>query len=277
MAEENVVDGAATEGNDQVADGQAVTTDTSKTQTQTSTTKEPAGNGGTTGQPAFDAQKSYEALLKNYKELQGHSTQTSQERAELRKELAAIREALSKSLEKPFDPEQFKRDFETHGPKALDSYLEKRLQEKLDEVRKTYDERISGYETELGTLKTDSLGLRTNYEVLVRANDAQNYPNFAELYPVMMAMVQEEKCPVDVSKPVPEILDGLYKLAKERSSNDAVQIAAAKAKKDADANAANESRSTVATGGKTASTSVSDPRTMSLDKLAAEIGTIDRG
>src|SRR5579864_4835362 len=73
-----------------------------------------------TGVDVQEVQRKYESLEKSYKELQRFSTQTSQERAEIKKELGALKEYIEKATQKPFDIEQFKREWDAHGPKALD-------------------------------------------------------------------------------------------------------------------------------------------------------------
>ena len=231
------------------------------------TTASPTGKTAAAEQPAFDAQKQYVALEKSYKELQGKFTQTAQERSAASKELTAIRETQSKLLEMiqkateaPFDPEQFKNELFTKGPQALEGWLEKKLQARLQSVQEKYDKDIESN-------KQENLALRTRYEVAARHANSEDYPNFAELYPKMLDLAKDPKCPVDFSKPVEESLDALYNLAKVQSSDEAVKIAAERGKKQAEAEAARESQTTVATSGRRGSSTSPNLETMPLGDL----------
>lgn len=239
-----------------------------------------AGKTSTDNKPAneqtFDAQKRYEDLDKRYKDLQREFTPLSQERArsskeleELRKQVKQFQEALAVVTEKPIDIEQFKRDFDTHGPKALESHVQKLIDRELKKVREDYDARIAKSDEKYN-------GVYMSQQVLLRANDSKTYPDFVKLYPVMCELAKDEKCPIDMTQDYALILDGLYKLAKERSSDEAVRLATEEAKRKAEADAARESKSTVAGGGKTASHQELDARNMPLDQLEKQLGVISR-
>jgi hypothetical protein len=230
----------------------------------------------------FDAQKRYEDLDKRYKDLQREFTPLSQERAKSRQEVDGLKkqveqfaEALAEATKTPFDIEQFKRDFAAQGPKALDSYFDSRLKKEIEKVKQDYDARLAKSEERY-------TNVASNHEVLIRANNEKDYPDFVKLYPLICELAKpESQTKIDFNREIGPILDDLYKLAKERSSEEALRIATEEAKKKAEADAARESDTTVATGGKARRTSNPDLETMPLDKLEQLVlqqhGVADRG
>ena len=241
---------------------------------------------GTTEQ-SFDAQKRYEDLDKRYKDLQREFTPLSQERSrtktemdDLRKQVKTFQEALAVATKKPIDIEQFKRDFDAHGPKALESYFKEMLEAQLKAQQEQFDGRYKELSEKHTKLEGDHTGLSSQYAVLVRANDDQNYPNFRELYPKMCDLAKDPNCKIDLSQPIDKVIDDLYKQAREQSSGEAVRIAADERARKAEERIAAESRTTVATGGKTASTSTPDAEKMPLGDLekilVAQYGIADR-
>ncbi len=232
--------------------------------------------------PQFDAQKSFTELQVAHKELLKGFTQTAQERAELRKHLEGLQaqqkqtlELLAKATEAPFDTEKFQREWQEKGPQALDSFLSQRDTKLEEKIRSTYDKTIS-------ELQNQALASDTQYQVLVMRSDEVKFPNFDDLYPKMLEIAKAENCPVVMKdRPVREILSELYSHAKAQSGEQAVQIAATEAKKRAEAEAAKESKTTVAEGGKRGSVTDVDAQKMplgDLEKLVmAQFGVADRG
>ena len=222
---------------------------------QTSTTST-TDKATTPAQPAFDVQKSYEELRKEF-------TRRTQHEAEMVKKLQAIEEynqrlaeQLAKVAEKPFDIEQFKRDWETRGPKALDDYLGN----KLKAIESKYSKQLQ--DEQLARTQ-----LNAQMEVYARRGDEQNYPDFEKLEQKMADIYNDENCPIDKSKPISYVLDALYKLAREQNSSEAVKMAEDMGRKKAEAQLAKESKTTVAGGGKTQGGIPSDLSTMEFKKL----------
>jgi len=264
QASEDAVNAAATAELEQA--GATDTAEVVETKAQ-ETSETPTDNQTVPEQPVFDAQKSYSELEKSYNELRKFSTQTAQERAELKRHLSELQtqqkqllETIQKATEAPFDIEQFKREFEEKGPEALNGYLQKNLESRLGELQSKYDKMI-------GDLREQNSRLSIQYGVEVRRANTEKYPNFDALYPKMCELAKDPKCPVDMTKSEDEILDGLYALAKSQSSEEAVKIAATEAKKRAEAEIAKESKTTVATGGKRGTTSTPNLHEMKLDDL----------
>jgi chromosome segregation ATPase len=229
--------------------------------------KSPTDKVVTADKPVFNAQSEFEKLQKNYSELQKHSTQTSQERADLKRQYQELQtqqkqilEMIQKATEAPFDPEKFQSEWKEKGPQALDGFIQKKIDSAVQAVK-------SGYDKTIGDMQGDNLHLRTALKVMGMQGNEEKFPNFDDLYPKMKEIAAAENCPVDLNKPIEEVLEELYAHAKSQSSEAAVQIAAVEAKKRAEADAAKESRTTVAAGGKKCTTPTPDLDKMPLEDL----------
>jgi hypothetical protein len=209
------------------------------------------------GTPVVDFEKRYNDLRKDY-------DRKNAERADIVARLQSIEqnsirqaELLAKATEEPYDPRVFKESWERDGVKALDKYYDKREQKLIER----YDKVISGMSTE----RTQD---RTRLEILVRRSDDESYPNFQELEPVMQEIAASENCPVDLSRPIPEVLDVLYKLARESNSTEAVKMAEKFGADKKEKELAKEASTAVATGGKVSGTpSTADLKNMKLEDL----------
>lgn len=223
--------------------GQEKTVDTGATGVEQNVQKSTNSTTDKTTQPAqpvFDVQKSYDELRKEF-------TRRTQHEAEMVRKLQSIEEynqrlaeQLAKATEKPFNIEQFKRDWETHGPKALDDYFGnklKALEEKY--TRQLNDERMARTQ------------VNAQLELYARRGDSENYPDFEKLEEKMTAIANDPSCPVDLTKPIAQVLDALYKLAREQNSSEAVKMAESLGRKKAEAQLAKEAKTSVAGGGKT--------------------------
>lgn len=242
-----------------VVTGQAVKTEVKEAvaPAPVSTQTTPTDKGAVTGQPGFDVQRSYEELRKEF-------TRRTQYEAELQKKLSAIEESnknlaesLAKATEEPFNPEQFMETFKSQGPKALEPYLDKRLKSLVEKYDKTID-----------TLQSERIQDRTRIEVLIRRADEANFPDFERLENAMRDLAASENCPVDLNRPIPEVLDTLYKLVREQHSGEAVIAAEQLGKSKAEAQLAKEAATAVAGGGKPSGTvTPGDMKNMKLDDL----------
>jgi len=237
--------------------GKETTVDQTGKSGQTTTTTDKTGS--TTGQSGIDVQevtRKYESLEKSYKELQRFSTQTSQERAEIKKELGLLKEYIEKATEKPFDIEQFKREWDAHGPKALDNYFKPQMTKMQEE-----------YQKQLSEERMARTQLTAQVELYARRGDETNYPDFENLEAKMTEIANDPNCPVDLRKPIGQVLDALYKLAREQNSSAAVQAAEELGRKKGERNLAKESKTTVAGGGKTQGGIPADLQKMDFKKL----------
>ena len=261
------------QGQDQLA--QKTTQDVSQTQID-QTKSVSTDKSDTNGQPAFDVQTRYDELMKSNKELRAEFTRRSMELSEVKKQLSEmglttkqIAEALAKATETRIDPAQFMRDLQEKGPEALESYLEKKWGAKEKAIREEYDKKIKESEH-------INKELTYNVEEYKRERDSDNYPGWKELIPAMKELCADPTTPIDFKQPAGIVLDALYKLARDRNGDLAVQKAASLARKEAEEAIAKESRTSIATGGKTGTATPKDPRTMSLSDLEQAIGVADR-
>lgn len=243
-----------------------------KTQAETSnaTATVPAKTGESTeqvstepiNQAPFDVQKSYGELRKEFtKVTQDYSrdrktwNQTLSELKSLKQSQAQMAELLSKATEQPIDPAQFMQDLQTHGPKAMDKYLEARVQAQTAQLRDAYTEQAN-----------TALLLEAKLEKLHRKLDTTNYPDFAQLESTMNEIAEGEDCPIDWNQPISAIYDALYKLARSRSSEDAVKAAEKFGAAQAEKQLGKEAATAVPGGGKGGSVTT-DPRNMTASQL----------
>lgn len=262
--EEQVVESGQTEAEPQVeVSSNAGIDETAETPTDKTVESE----------PAWDAKTSYEALQKNYDqvnqsyaELRREFTRRTQNEAELQKKLDNLTDTISKATEKPIDPKQFFNDLQTQGPKAIDSLFAKReaaLRDEFDKQRAADREEITQMQFETAKL--------------VRRSDTTNYPDFQKLEPIMAKLVQDEKISLNMDEGAGAIMDTLYKLAKNMNADKAIQEAKEIGRRESDARAAKEANARVAGSGKTGQ--VADPDKLSLADLRArmiqEIGLAD--
>jgi hypothetical protein len=225
----------------------------------------------------FNVQQSYEELQskfdnlnKSYGEIRKSFTQRSQESAALQKKLDEVYDTLRKATETPIDPAQFIRDLQTQGPKALQPHFQKWLEPiKVD------------YEGRLSEANSKNLALETEVNLMRRRSDATNYPDFIKLEPVMKELSDDPNCPVNWNMSIADCIDTLYKLAKDRSAEQAVEEARKLGKDSADSKLAREAKAGTAGGGKSVSTSTPDLNKITdIDELrkvvAAQIGVAER-
>jgi len=203
---------------------------------------------------AFDAQKNYEALLrqneqinKSYSELRKEFSRRTAHESELKKQIDSMTDLLSKATETPIDPEQFIRDLRTHGPKAFEPHVQKWV----EPIRKEYDKAISEKEAKINNLEVQ-------VNLMSRRSDSDNYPDFKKLEPLMNELVQDESCPVNWNMGISECIDALYKLARDRSADQAIQEAVKIGEKKAEEKLVKEAKTAITGGGKSSGTAVPD-------------------
>lgn len=242
---------------------QAVKTEDTSVQAVKEGITDPAKATETKPQPEVDYRK-------NYEELRPQFTKATQELAALKRQhgttaselktLRQVQEQFAKQLaaatEKPIDPAEFIRDLQTQGPKAIDGYLEKKLNDIRNEYKSTYDK-----------VAQQNAVLEANLEVMKRERDDKNYPNFVELKGFMQELADSGKVPDEVfSRPTGEVYDYLYNLAKSQHSEEALKQAEQFGQKKAEAAIAKESATTVASGGN-GDVTIANPSKMSAAEL----------
>ena len=215
----------------------------------------------------------YEA---KFKELQRAYTQETQRRAAVEKQWGGVSSKLEEQAKilaelrkQPYDRDKFLAEFQDKGPDALKPYWE----EQINSVKQEYSKASEAQATE-------TRQLRTSVAVMERRADPENYPDFRKLEPVISELMDDPNCPVDFSKPIGEVLDVLYRLARQTNSTDAILEAEKAGAKKAEANLVRESRTTVTGGGKAASTTTPDTSKMSVAELREHMvklnGVVDR-
>lgn len=219
--------------------------------------------------PAVD----YEA---KYKELQRAYTQETQRRSSWEKRWSAMESKLdeqarllAESRKAPYDREKFLSEFQDKGPDALKPFWDEHLKSVEDKYSKGYSE-----------LQDANRRLQTRISLNERRSDSDNYPDFRKLEPVIVQLMDDPNCPVDFSKPMDQVIDVLYQLARQASSADAIKLAEEEGKRKAEANLVKESKTTVTGGGKAASITTPDLDKMNSSQLREYFvslnGVVDR-
>lgn len=215
----------------------------------------------------------YEA---KYKELQRAYTQETQRRASLEKQWGGVSSKLEEQAKilaelrkQPYDREKFLAEFQDKGPEVLRPIWS----EDINAVKQEYSKQY-------GDLQSEVRLLRTNAALSERRHDSEGYPDFKKLEPVIGEMLNDPNCPVDFSKPIGEVLDVLYSLARQNSSVEAVKLAEKSGAASAESRLVKESKTTVTGGGKAASITSPDLSKMSVDELRKYFvsvnGVVDR-
>jgi len=248
------------------------TTDTSKEVGETKPTDntQPAPKEFNVQQSYDELRSQFDTVNKSYGELRKEFTKRTQESASVQRRLDEVYDTLKKATETPIDPAQFIRDLQTQGPKALQPHFQKWL----EPIKSDYEKKIS--ET-----NEKNMALETEVNLMRRRSDAINYPDFTKLEPIMKDLSDDSNCPVNWNMPIADCIDTLYKLAKDRSAEGAVEEARKLGEKSAESKLAREARTGTAGGGKSVSTSTPDLNKITdIDELrkivASQIGVAER-
>lgn len=229
----------------------------------------PTPNPGVVNQPTVN----YEA---KYKELQRAYTQETQRRSQVEKQWSTIErrmeeqaKALAELRKQPYDRDKFLAEFQEKGPDALAPFWEERLNGLKDEHSKS-----------LSQIQSENRGLKTKFALMERRSDSENYPDFRKLEPVIVELLNDPDNPVDFSKPIDQVIDVLYSLARQSSSAEAIRQAEAAGAASAESKLVKESRSTVTGGGKAASITKPDLNKMTTAEMREHMiqlnGVVDR-
>jgi len=239
----------STEGNgSEVAENQNATP---VSQNPLDTTKEPTDNvaeGGEVKEPEINWQERYSQQEQSYKELQRKFTEVTQDRSSMRKEFQALQSAMkelqsgfAQATKKPLpSPEEFVTDIQKNGVNAIKSLLDA----EINPVKESYRKELESRDGRI-------INLEASLECVMRRNDPDRYPDFAKLEPEIKSLVETGDVPIDFTKPTGEIIDTLYNLVRSKHSSEALKAAEQFGHKKAEERLANESKSTVAGGGKT--------------------------
>lgn len=221
----------------------------------------------------FDAQKSHtetkaalDKIQKSYDELRSKATRDWQSAAEQKKQYEQLQNSMEQMVDKfnamgrdNVDPEQFMEDLRSQGPKALDEYIKSHV----DPIKKSNEKAIEDKK------RTENI---RDYEIqfLRRSVDTEKYPGFAGLEDKMNEEASKPDCPINLQGPIGGVLDGLYKLVKDSSSDNAVKKAKAQGAEEERKRLAKEAKTAVAGSGRSQSSSqVPDLFNMPLEKLRA--------
>ncbi len=225
--------------------------------------QEPSSAAATTVQKPVDQpapQVNYEA---KYKELQRAYTQETQKRANFERQWAQITAKLEEQAKhlaelrkQPYDREKFLAEFQDKGPEVLRPIWA----EDINAVKTEYSKQLDSYRQQME-------GMAWKLTLSEFRSDAENYPDFKKLEPVIAQMLEDPNCPVDFSKPKEHVVAALYQLARQTSSAEAIKMAEAEGQKKAEARIVKESKATVTGGGKAASISQPDLSKMDVKAL----------
>ena len=211
-----------------------------------------------------------------YKELQRAYTQETQRRSALEKQWGGVSSKLEEQAKilaelrkQPYDREKFLNEFQEKGPEVLRPIWS----EDINAIKQEYSKQFDSQSQEIRQLRTEQALDRRRY-------DSESYPDFRKLEPVIGEMLNDPNCPVDYSKPIGEVLDVLYSLARQNSSVEAVKLAEASGAAAAESRLVKESKATVTGGGKAASITTPDTSKMSTEELRKYFislhGVVDR-
>lgn len=236
---------------------------TGATETLPGTTK-PTPKIPAAAKPSLDVNKSYEELRREFTQrTQAHAADRKAWEAHLatqNERLQSLESMLKASTAKPYDPDAFMEELRTHGPKSLEGWLK----EGLTSATKPFDERFQ---------KVDSTvaGLEMKWELLTRRLDTKNYPDFESLEAEISKAVQDPATPIDFNKPLPQVLDALYKYVKLSHSQDALKEAERRGRAKTEEELAAEAAASVAGGGGTTSPATPDYVKMSAEQMRADL------
>lgn len=211
-----------------------------------------------------------------YKELQRAYTQETQKRAALEKQWGGVSQKLEEQAKilaelrkQPYDRDKFLTEFQDKGPEVLRPIWS----EDINAIKAEYSKQFAEQSSEIRMLRTEQALDRRRY-------DSESYPDFRALEPAIGEMLNDPNCPVDFNKPIGEVLDVLYSLARQTSSVEAVKLAEKSGAASAESRLVKESKATVTGGGKAASTTQPDLSKMTVDELRKYFvsvnGVVDR-
>ena len=215
----------------------------------------------------------YEA---KYKELQRAYTQETQRRAAVEKQWNGVSSKLEEQAKilaelrkQPYDRDKFLTEFQDKGPEVLRPIWA----EDINALKAEYSNKFTEQSNELRAVRMEQALDRRRY-------DSENYPDFKALEPTIGEMISDPNCPVDFKKPIGEVLDVLYSLARQTSSVEAVKLAEKSGAANAESRLVKESKATVTGGGKAASTTQPDLSKMTVDEMRKYFvsinGVVDR-
>ncbi len=205
-------------------------------------------NNTTPQETVIDYQKRYNDLRSEFDKRNARESEVAKKLTSFEAEQKRVAEMMAKLTAEPYNPDIFMENLRNKGPK----FLEDHFNQWKTGLEKKYD-------TEVQNVRSENLNLSTRLEVLVRRGDDINYPDFIKLEEKMKEIAADENCPIDLSKPIPEVLDALYKLAREQHSVEAIKEAEKLGAKSKEEELAKEARTAVATGGKHTGTIPTDP------------------
>lgn len=216
----------------------------------------PPTNNATPKETVIDYQKRYNDLRSEFDKRNAKESEAVKKLTAFETEQKRMAEMLAKLTAEPYNPDVFMENLRNKGPKFLEDHFNQ---------WKTGLE--SKYDTEVQKVRNENINLQTRLEVLARRGDDTNYPDFIKLEDKMKEIAADENCPIDLNKPIPEVLDALYKFAREQHSVEAIKQAEKLGADSKEKELAKEAATAVATGGKHSGTIHADSRNMSVEEM----------
>ena len=137
-------------------------------------------------------------------------------------------------------------------------------------IQKEREKLASELETKYGKIiqegNTRTQSLEAQFLKEQMRHDDVNFPGFKELEPIMGDLLDDPALPIRDDAPIAEQMQALYKLAKSRSADDAINKARAQGAADKEKELAKEANTTIAGGGKQAGTTVPNFDKLSVDE-----------
>src|SRR6185437_3860870 len=159
-----------------------------------------------TGKFVKVAEKVEQKPPEDSKELRKWATKLSMENAEIRKQMENLAAMLTKKQAQKVDWKELAKD-----PAKLEKMVEQREQELIAEQKTQYQRDMEQAAAEI-----------TNLESTRRYSDAESYPRWAELMPLMKKM-SDPNAPdtrINFNQHPKIVLDALYELAQEVAASD---------------------------------------------------------
>jgi hypothetical protein len=130
-------------------------------------------------------------------ELRKWNTKVSQENAELKNEMKALRAAVEKTLKKPVDYKELAKN-----PEALQKQIELERAEAVEEMQAQLEEKTSL------AIKNETI-----VERIKREQDVTNYPDWKRVFPLIQNLAGNSDGRINFNKAPGDVLDDLYALA----------------------------------------------------------------
>jgi hypothetical protein len=179
----------------------------------------------------------------------------------LEQQLKNVLDVLNKATGTADDPAQFMEELQRKGPQAIEERL-----------KGTFEKQAKEYQSQIQQMSQSMRALEARFKVKEYASDKTNFPNFAEMQPTMVKVMEglwEDFRAGLIGNPdavaIDELIPYLYEQAKLQHSDDAIKAAKSIGADEERARLAEEAKTTVAGGGK-----VVNPQGVDFSKMTLE-------